>query len=134
MSPVAIKVAPDLAAAARQAAEESDRSLTGQLEHWAKLGRGVERILPTQVVAALKRCGADLSAAEDATAGQHARAALEAVHRMDPAALRSMIGLDQRPHLEPDPDDSRVVIQVMPDGSRVRGRLEGRKFVPSPTT
>ena len=131
MSAVAIKVAPELAAAARQAAEESDRSLTGQLEHWAKLGRGVEKVLPAQVVSALKRCGADLSAEEDPSAGQRALEALDAVRNLSPASLRAMVGLNQRPHLERDPEDPEGVIQVMPDGSRLKGRLEGRKFVAS---
>lgn len=131
MSAIAIKVAPDLAAAARLAAGESDRSVAGQLEHWAKLGRGVEKVLPTHVAAALKRCGAGLSAEEESSAGQRALEALNAVRAMTPDALRSMIGLDQRPYFESDPADSHGVVQVLPDGSRIRGRLDGRKFVPA---
>ena len=130
MSAIAIKVAPDLAAAARQAAGESDRSLTRQLEHWAKLGRGVEKVLPAQVVAALKRCGADLSAEEDTAAGQRALEALEKVRTMSPVELRASIGLDRAPYFEQDSEDPQMVMQVQPGGIRIRGRLEGRKFVP----
>jgi len=129
-SAVAIKVSAELAASARKEAGHADRSLTGQIEHWAKLGRAAEAILPAQVAAALKRCAGDLQAIEDESIRYRALDALAAMQTLTPESLRQKIGLDQQIRLEPDPENPGGYVQISPSGSRIRGVMDGRTFVP----
>lgn len=131
-SPVAIKVSADFAESVRAAADAADRSLTGQIEHWAKLGRAAETILPAQVASALKRCAGDLDAVEDPAMRQRVLDALEALRsgaHYD-ETRRYLFSLGQ-PLFEADPADPNGIIQVQADGTRTRGRIVGRKFVPN---
>lgn len=132
-SPVAIKVSAEFADSVREAANAADRSLTGQIEHWAKIGRGTESMLPTQVAIALKRCAGDLSEAEDPTLRQRVLDAMDAFRAKSPEEKRALIGLDKKPAFEPDPANPNGIIRVAPDGTRTRGRVKGRTFVPAAT-
>ncbi|MFN0125491.1 MAG: TA system antitoxin ParD family protein [Verrucomicrobiales bacterium] len=131
-SPVAIKVSADFAASVRAAAEAADRSLTGQIEHWAKIGRATEAILPAQAAAALKRCAGDLDAIEDPAMRQRVLNALEALRSGGhyDETRRFLVGLGQ-PLFEADPDDPNGIIQVQANGTRTKGRIVGREFVPN---
>ena len=130
-SPVAIKVSADFAASVRAAADTADRSLTGQIEHWAKIGRATEAILPAQVAAALKRCAGDLDAIEDPDMRQRVLNALEAFRARSSEEKRILLGLDKIPVFEADPANPDGIIRVDPDGTRTRGTVEGRTFVPA---
>ncbi len=55
MSSSPVRVSNSLSKAAKEAAEWSDRSVAGQIEHWAKLGRSVEAALSTAEIESLKR-------------------------------------------------------------------------------
>jgi hypothetical protein len=130
-SAIAIKVSSELAESARLEAEHSDRSLTGQIEHWARLGRSLDALLPVPVAAALKRSGGDLRAIEEAAMRDRVSAAIAAVHGQEhlqhsSAALKQSAG----PRYEVDPSDPKRIVQVLPDGSRVQGKFVDRKFVP----
>jgi hypothetical protein len=127
---VAIKVSAELAESARKEASGADRSLTGQIEHWAKLGRAAEAIMPSQVANALKRCGGDLGAIEDPSLRSRALHALAAFQAVAPDALRRDIGLDQQTRFEPDPENPGGLIRIASDGTRTRGVMDGRTFVP----
>ena len=50
-----VKLSDELVESAREEAANSDRSITGQIEHWAKIGRSVETVLRHQEVQTLKR-------------------------------------------------------------------------------
>ena len=130
MPAVAIKISEDFATAARTEAEQADRSLTGQVEHWGKLGRGAEALLPPPVVALIKRFGGDPQAVMDPELPQKVRAAFDTFTSLDASAKRALIGLDQKVLFEPDPDSPAGMIRITPDGLRTRGRMEGRQFVP----
>lgn len=130
-SAVAIKVSAELADAARKEASEADRSLTGQIEHWAKLGRAAEAIMPSQVAAALKRCAGDIQAIDDESIRGKVLDALAAMQNRTPESLRQKIGLDQQTLVEPDPENPGGFIRITPDGIRTRGVMKGRAFVPA---
>ena len=130
-SPVAIKVSADFAESVRGAADAADRSLTGQIEHWAKIGRATEAVLPAPVAAALKRCAGDLTAIEDESVRRRVLEALEAVRTMPPGEIRKLIGLDKVPAFESDPQNPDGIVRVSPDGTRTRGTMNGREFVPA---
>lgn len=126
---VAIKISPELAELSREEAAHTDRSLTGQVEHWAKLGRVVEHLFPAQVVTALKRSGGDLNKLEE-EARKRVLAAIETVHSQahfsqSAAKLMEAGG----PRYEADPANSEGIIQVWPDGRSVPGRMVSRRFV-----
>ena len=131
MSSTALKVSAAFSASVREAAEAADRSMTGQVEHWGKLGRAAERVLPAQVAAALKQCGGDLDAAEDPELRRRVLEALAAVTAHSPEVLREKIGLSKKTRFVPDPERQDGLIRVSPAGTRVRGMMEGRVFVPA---
>ena len=130
-SPVAIKVSASFADSVRAAAIAADRSLTGQIEHWAKLGRAAEEIMPAPVAAALKTSGGNLAAIEDETMRERVMQALGSFRSLSSAEKRSAISLGTKDTYEPDPDVPGEFIRVSPDGTRTRGRLKGRTFIPA---
>jgi hypothetical protein len=129
-SATAIKVSPELAEAARSEAERADRSLTGQIEHWARLGRSIEALLPVPIASALKQSKGDLGAIEDPAMRDRVWAAISAVHAGE-HSQRTVANLKKTagPRYEVDPADPKRIVQVLPDGSRLPGQFVGRKFV-----
>jgi hypothetical protein len=75
---IPIRLSAALASRAREAAEIEDRSLTEQVEHWARLGQVVEAAALNSTAALLKRVSYDerlprmLSAADTASARKRA--------------------------------------------------------------
>jgi hypothetical protein len=130
-----VKLSDTLVAAAREEAGSASRSLTAQIEHWAILGRAVEKLLPHAQVAALRRLGGGAAATP-------AMAQREAVGRLmqrliatndrdrELAHLRSLGG----PRYGTDPKHPGLIVRVDADGKRTLGRFEGRTFVPSEPT
>lgn len=51
---IPVRLSAQLAASARSAARTQERSLTEQVEHWARLGQQVERVVMASTVARLK--------------------------------------------------------------------------------
>src|SRR4051812_35531923 len=72
-----VKLSSELVESAREEAANADRSITGQIEHWAKIGRSVETVLRHSEIQTLKR--APLSARLTSGARQAIHAALERV-------------------------------------------------------
>lgn len=128
----AIKVSESLAEEARTAALDADRSLTGQVEHWARLGKAIEPLLTTKTITALKKWS-DLTPEEEAFERQRLLEALEQFSHTPAPVLRDRLGLTGQTLYEVDPSDSERIIQVRPDGSRVRGQLVNRIFVEEPS-
>jgi len=127
-----VKLSDSLVAAARDEAGSASRSLTAQIEHWAILGRAIEKLLPHGQVAALKRLGGG-AAATPAMAQREAVGRL--LHRLtatdardqEQAHLRALGG----PRFGTDPRHPGLIVRVDADGTRTLGRFEGRTFVPS---
>jgi hypothetical protein len=131
MSTVAIKISAELAAATRIAAKAADRSLTGQIEHWAKIGRAAELQLSTGAVQALKQTAHTAPSAATERNWEQLTAALESVHRGEQfTATRHYLQQQDQPLYEADPSDPEGIVQVQPDGSRRRGSMVNRQFQP----
>lgn len=128
--PVAIKISTELAEAARTEAVHADRSLTGQIEHWAKLGRIAEAQMTVPVVQVLKRTQGRLDEIEDSQLKRQVLAAFESFLHLPPEKKRSLIGLDKQVRFEPDPDAPGGFVRISANGHRTRGRMNGRHFVP----
>jgi hypothetical protein len=115
-----VKLSDALVLDARIAGEAQVRSIAGQVEFWAKLGRSVETLLEGQQMLALCRnSGArplsELMASVDAPAGRERVAAF----------------LDSQPfpHYLAHPDEPGVLIRVEENGKRTVGRFVNRAFV-----
>lgn len=129
--PVAVKLSDSLAEDARTASADADRSLTGQIEHWARIGKGVEPLFTAPTIAALKKSGGDLSTVKDEQERARILAVLDAFHRTPRKALRDQMQLASTIIIEPDPEKPGSFIRIQPDGTQERGTLKGRQFIPA---
>ena len=127
-----VKLSDELVETARREAASTDRSITGQIEHWVKIGRSVERVLRHQDIQTLKRAPTDL------TLTAPMRQAIQA------ALARAMAGTDQRTLArrlragrtvyQSDSAGSGMIERIDADGKRTLGRFVNRKFVPARAT
>jgi hypothetical protein len=117
-----VKLSDDLVLDARLTGEVAERSIAGQVELWARLGRAVEGILRTDRVLQLKQRGnaQPVSACLAVVGTEAGKAPLAAV-------------LDARPYprFEAAPDKPGFVVRVEQDGTRTVGRFVSRVFKPA---
>ncbi|MBI3466296.1 MAG: hypothetical protein HY000_25060 [Planctomycetes bacterium] len=117
-----VKLSDDLVLDARLIAEHADRSIAGQIEFWAQLGRAIEPLLDGSRAIALRRAGA-------------ARPLSECLASIDSEEGRRRVAryLDSRPfpHYEPAQDAPGLLIRIEEDGTRTLGRFVGREFQPA---
>lgn len=130
-----VKLSDELVRVARKEAAAAERSITAQIEHWAKLGRSVETALRHPDALAVKESEGNLAAAF------RERTTRESVYQL----LRNVAGARDRLELartlkrgrtvyETDSSKSGAIVRIAPDGTRTRGRLEKRTFVPATAT
>jgi hypothetical protein len=119
--PQPVKLSDALVLDARLAGDTMQRSIAGQVEFWARLGRLVERILEGDQVLQLCRTGhtqplSTLLKSVGSPAG-HARLAAY---------------LDQQPfpHYQPHPTRPGLLERIEQDGTRTIGRFVNRQFQP----
>lgn len=88
-----VRLSEELTTLAKEAAEAATRSLTAQVEHWALIGRAVERALDHASLTALKASGGKLASSIPDVARRAAItvAIREVVAGMDRDALRRRI-------------------------------------------
>ncbi len=114
-----VKLSDALVIDARMAGEAVERSIAGQVEFWARLGRAVEPLL--QGAQALALC-------RDAAA-QPLSACLDAVD--SPAGRRRVADFLESqpyPHYQPAPDAPGFLVRTEANGKRTVGRFINRKF------
>jgi len=116
-----VKLSDALVLDARLAGELTERSIAGQVEFWARLGRSIEMLLAGQEVLKLSRNAAmrPLSAclkSVDSTEGRKRTAAWLAVQPF--------------PHYEPYPQKTGLLIRTDENGRRTIGRFVKRQFKP----
>lgn len=115
-----LRIDDELVLRARLEAEESDRSITGQIEHWVKLGMALEEVLDHGQTRALKR-QRRLSAADALKRAEGSDAQKKAL-----AHLRK----SGEPRYGMDEDHPGRLVRIDPDGTRTVGRFVRRVFVP----
>jgi hypothetical protein len=92
---IPIRLSAALATSARQAALIEDRSLTEQVEHWARLGQVVEEAVMTKTIRQLKATSYDerlpalLAYADTLEATDQAAELIRAIVRLDRAGSRT---------------------------------------------
>lgn len=113
-----VKLSDTLVLDARLTAETAERSIAGQIEFWAKLGRAVEPLLQGVQAMALTRSGA-------------ARPISECLESADSAKGRKRVAEHLKnlpyPHYEPS-DTPGLLIRITADGKRSTGRFVNRQF------
>jgi len=116
-----VKLSDSLVLDARVAGAVVERSIAGQVEFWARLGRSVELLLEGRQVLALCRAGP----------ARPLSACLESVD--SPEGRRRVADfLESRPfpHYQPHPDRPGLLVRIDANGSRTVGRFVKRQFQP----
>ena len=126
---VPVKVSDRLMELAKQDAPAAHRSATAQIEHWATLGRAVEVITAYREVLALKTVGRALPFPVFVPPDDVRELLESLVTEPERAGVRSRIAAGGGPLYEADPARPGGVIEIRADGTRVRGRVEGRRFI-----
>ena len=116
-----VKLSDALVLDARVAGEAFQRSLTSQVEFWARLGRAIEPVLDGTHVLALSRNAA-------------VRPLSVCLQSVDTPEGRRRVAeyLESRPfpHYEAAADAPGLLVRIEADGSRTVGRFVNRKFRP----
>jgi hypothetical protein len=114
-----VKLSDSLVLDARLAGEIVERSIAGQVEFWARLGRSVELLLEGRQVLALCRNGA-------------ARPLSDCLESVDSPEGRQRVAdfLESQPfpHYEPHPDRPGLLVRIDADRRRTVGRFVNRQF------
>ena len=114
-----VKLSDALVLDARLAGKSWERSIAGQVEFWAKLGRAVESLLQGRQALALCRSAANepLSACLDTVDSAAGRRRVTGFLKTQPY-----------PHYEPAPDAPGLLVRIEADGKRTVGRFVNRQF------
>jgi hypothetical protein len=116
-----VKLSDSLVLDARLTGEVAERSIAGQVEFWARLGRSVDQLLEGQQVMALCRNAkvrplSELLATVDSPQGR----------KRVSAWLETL----PFPHFRAHPDQPGLLEKIDEDGTRTVGRFVNREFVP----
>ena len=114
-----VKLSTSLILDARMTSEITERSIAGQIEFWARLGRAIEPLLRGVQSLALSRAGSaqPLSECLASVASGTGRERLSAYLQSQPY-----------PHYEPAPDAPGLLIRTEANGKRALGRFVRREF------
>lgn len=128
-----VKLSDELLFLARAEAAAANRSVAAQVEHWARLGRAAEAVLPYGDAKALKASGGDVERAfPDPPSRSAVLTLLESIARSpERATAVERIRGSRRPVYTTDAAFPGMVVCVRPDGARVPGRFENRRFIPA---
>jgi hypothetical protein len=113
-----VKVSDSLILDARLTGEVAERSIAGQIEFWARLGRAIEPLLQGDKALALRRAG-DLKPLS------------ECLHSVDSSEGRRRVAdhLKSRPYPHYESTDTpSLLVRIESDGSRTVGRFVNREF------
>jgi hypothetical protein len=114
-----IELSDEIVLDARLTGEIAERSIAGQIEFWAQLGRAIEPLLEGARALALRRAGAirplsECLASVDSEEGRQ--------------RVREYLHSRPFPHYEPAADSAGLLVRIDADGTRTLGRFVGREF------
>jgi hypothetical protein len=114
-----VKVSDALVLDARLMGEATQRSIAGQIEFWARLGRAVETLLRGDQLLALCKAG-------------KAKPLSACLNSIDSAEGRKRLAKHLQslpyPHYQPAPDSPGLLVRTEANGRRTTGRFVNRKF------
>jgi hypothetical protein len=114
-----VKISDELLLDARTTASFANRSIAGQIEYWAQLGRALDPLLEGAQALALQKSGRS----------KPLSAALKEVD--SPVGRRRVAEYLQTtpfPHYRAAPGKRGMLLRIDEDGKRTLGRFVGRKF------
>lgn len=123
-----VKLSDELVTQAKSEASRKGRSTTGQVEHWARIGRDAERKLPKRVIDRI-------SDANVTRVNAHPLVAffdrLNSFNMKQP--VQRKLSYMKFPVYEADPESPEVLVQIQEDGKRTPGHwdFERNCFVPA---
>ena len=114
-----VKLSDELVLDARLTSKLSERSIAGQIEYWAQLGRAIEPLLEGAQALALRRAGdvKPLSQCLDSVDTDQGRRRVAEHLQSQPF-----------PHYEPAPEAPGLLVRIEADGTRTVGRFVNRQF------
>jgi len=116
-----VKLSDGLVLDARLAGGVVERSIAGQVEFWARLGRSVELLLEGRQVLALCRSGT----------ARPLSACLESVDTPEGRErVANFLESGPFPHYQPHPDRPGLLVRIDGSGRRTVGRFVKRQFQP----
>ncbi len=116
-----VKLSESLVLDARLTGEVAERSIAGQIEFWAGLGRSVESLLRADKALALKKRGEAMPLS----------ACLKSVNsRAGQARLSAVLAARPFPHFETAATPG-MLVKIDQDGTRTTGRFVNREFRPA---
>ena len=114
-----VKLSDELVMDARQTASVSERSIAGQIEFWAQLGRSIEPLLRGDRALALKMAGekplSQLISEIDSELGRK--------------RVCEYLSTRPYPHFEPVSENPGHFYRIESDGTRTAGRFVNRQFI-----
>jgi hypothetical protein len=117
-----VKLSDKIVLDARVAGELSERSIAGQIEYWARIGRATDMMLRSDVALRLKQRG-------------ETRPLSEILKSIDTAQGRartkSYLATRPYPHFEAARGRPGYLVKIDEDGTRTVGRFVNRKFRPA---
>ena len=116
-----VKISDSLLLDARLTAETAERSIAGQIEFWARLGRAIEPLLRGDKALALRRAG-DAQPLSKCFSSVNSPAGRQRLARH----LKEL----PFPHYEPA-DTPGLLVRIDANGRRTVGRFVNREFVPA---
>ena len=114
-----VKVSEALVLDARLMGEATQRSIAGQIEFWATLGRAIETLLRGDQMLSLCKAGK----AKPLSVCLNSIDSAEG-HKRLAAHLKSL----PFPHYDPAPDSPGLLVKIEANGRRTTGRFVNRKF------
>jgi hypothetical protein len=116
-----VKLSDGLLNEARVVGAAMGRSMAGQVEFWASLGRDMERVMT----------GGKLMQVRQRSIAAELQEALETVNEpLGRARLQAYLESKPYPRFMAHPTKAEVFIREDADGSRTEGHMVGREFVP----
>jgi hypothetical protein len=119
--PQPVKISDALLADARQASELMHRSINGQIEHWAQLGRSLERLMNGQELHRLRAAAPAPKLSE----------VLASINQPSGRArLLAVLDAKPFPHFRPVPGHRSWMERIDANGTKVVGEFVNRRFTP----
>ncbi len=116
-----VKLSDALLLEARIAGKANERSIAGQVEFWAKLGKSVEMMMEGRQVLAMRR-NLDAQPLSEVLASVNTLAGRK--------RLTNFLEAQPFPHFKQHPTRAGLLIRIDQDGAETAGRFVNRVFVP----
>jgi hypothetical protein len=119
--PQPVKISDALLLEARIAGETMNRSMAGQIEFWAQLGRSIEHLMN----------GKDIHHIRNAAPPPKLSEVMSSINTpAGRARLQAVLDAKPFPHFRAVPGDRTLMERIDEDGTRTIGRFTGRVFIP----